>query len=328
VPSLVSLAVEPVLGVLAVTWRRRALVLAGGLAFAAALAIAAGAPSVWVLLVAFAVLYPASGAFVSLSQASLMDLEPARREHNMARWTLAGAVGAVAGPLLLAGCAWTGLGWRGLFAGFAVLALGLLALAARTPDVPGTGERPRLRDALSTLKRREVFRWLFLLELSDLLLDVLLGFLALYFVDELGTSASTGGLAVAVWTGAGLAGSVAAIPLLRRVDGLRYLRASAAVTAMLFVAFLLVPGTGAKLGLVAAIALANAGWYPVLAARLYAELGEASGLALTVGALFPLNAVLPLAIALLAERYGLGVALWPLLAAPVALLLLVPRRRP
>ena len=86
------------LGVVAVTWRRRALVLAGGAGFALALALAAGAPSFWVLLVAFSLLYPASGAFVSLSQASLMDLEPERREHNMARWTLAGAVGAVAGP--------------------------------------------------------------------------------------------------------------------------------------------------------------------------------------------------------------------------------------
>jgi hypothetical protein len=33
-----------------------------------------------------------------------------------------------------------------------------------------------------------------------------------------------------------------------------------------------------------------------------------------------------LGIAALAERFGLGVALWPLLAAQVALLLLVPRR--
>ena len=85
------------------------------------------------------------------------------------------------------------------------------------------------------------------------------------------------------------------------------------------------PHAGAKLALVAAIAVVNAGWYPVLQARLYAALGGRSGLVLTVGALFPLNAVLPLGIAALAERWGLEVALWPLLAGPVALLLLVPR---
>jgi hypothetical protein len=47
---------------------------------------------------------------------------------------------------------------------------------------------------------------------------------------------------------------------------------------------------------------------------------------LTVEALVPLNAVLPLAVAALAGRVGLGAALWTLLVAPAALLLLVPRR--
>ena len=178
------------------------------------------------------------------------------------------------------------------------------------------------------MTRGEVFRWLLLLELADMLEDVLLGFLALYFVDEVGTSGATGGLAVAFWTGAGLVGAGAMIPLLRRVDGLRYLRVSAGVTAMLFTGFLIVPGVGAKLALAAAIAVVNAGWYSVLSARLYGALGGGSGLALTVGALFPLNAVLPLGIAVLAERWGLGVALWPLLIAPLALLLLVPRTKP
>jgi FSR family fosmidomycin resistance protein-like MFS transporter len=325
VPNLVSLVVEPVLGIVSVTWRRRVLVLGGGLCFAAALALAAGAPGFWVLLLAFALLYPASGAFVSLSQATLMDLEPDRREHNMARWTFAGAVGVVVGPLLLAGFVLAGLGWRMLFVTLAVVALGLVLVLRRFPDAAVEEERPRFREALRAIRRREVFRWLFLLELSDLLLDVLLAFVALYFVDEVGSSAATGGLAVAMWSGAGLVGAGAMIPLLRRIDGLRYLRATAVVTGLLFVGFLLAPGVEAKLVLLAAIAVVNAGWYPVLKARLYGALDGGSGLVLTVGALFPLNALLPLGIAGLAERWGLGVALWPLLAAPLALLLLVPR---
>jgi hypothetical protein len=36
--------------------------------------------------------------------------------------------------------------------------------------------------------------------------------------------------------------------------------------------------------------------------------------------------VLPLLIATLAGQFGLGIALWPLLLAPVALFALVPRR--
>jgi FSR family fosmidomycin resistance protein-like MFS transporter len=274
--------------------------------------------------VAFVVLYPASGAFVSLSQASLMDLEPERREHNMARWTLAGSVGAAAGPFLLALFVWSGLGWRALFGAFALLALGLVLLV-RAPAGDVDEERPRVREALRALRRWEVFRWVFLLEVSDLLLDVFLGFPALYFVDVVGTSDAIGSIAVGIWTGAFLVGSALAIPFLRRFDGLRYLRVSSVASAALFVAFLLVPSTTGKLALVAALGVVNAGWYPVLKARLYDALHGASGLVLTVGALFPLNAVLPLAIAALAERFGLEVALWPLLVAPVALLILVPR---
>jgi FSR family fosmidomycin resistance protein-like MFS transporter len=315
-----------VLGVVAVTWRRRALVLGGGTCFAGALALAAGAPSFLVLLLAFATLYPASGAFVSLSQATLMDLQPERREHNMARWTFAGAVGAVAGPLLLAALVLVGLGWRELFAAFAMFALALVVLAARAHDGTSDEARTGVRDALRVMLRRHVFRWLVLLELSDLLLDVFVAYLALYLVDEAGASIAIAGLAVAVWTGADLVGSAVMIPLLQRYDGLRYLRVSAAVTGALFVVFLVVPDVGAKIAIVAAMGLANAGWYPVLQARLYGALGEASGLALTVGALFPLNALLPLGIAALAERWGLDVALWPLLAAPAALILFVPRR--
>jgi MFS transporter, FSR family, fosmidomycin resistance protein len=305
-----------------VTWLRRALVLAGGVCFAAALALAAAAPSFAVLLGAFALLYPASGAFVSLSQAALMDLEPERREHNMARWTFAGSAGVVAGPLLLAVFAVGGLGWRGLFVAFAAVAVALVVIVRRTPDAAVDGERPSLRAALRAVARRDVFRWLFLLELSDLLGDVLLGFLALYFVDEVGASRATGGLAVAVWSGAGLAGAAGMILLLRRVEAIRYLRASAVAAGAAFVAFLLLPGVGPKLVCVAAIAVVNAGWYSVLQARLYGALAGNSGLVLTVGALFPLNAVLPLGIAALADAWGLQVALWPLLAAPVALLAL------
>jgi FSR family fosmidomycin resistance protein-like MFS transporter len=325
-PSIVALVVEPVIGLAAATGRRRAFVVAGGLCFAAGLAVAAAAVSGWILLLGFALLYPSSGVFVSFSQASLMDLQPERREYNMARWMVAGGVGAVVGPLLLAAGTLAGFGWRGLFVVFAFTALVLVLVVRRSPDGDAEQDRPRMRAALRALARREVLRWLLLLELADLLLDVFVAFLALYLVDDVGVSVTTGGLAVAAWTGFGLVGSVALIPLLRRVDGLRYLRGSAVVAAGLFVAFLLVPGVGAKLVFVGALAFVNAGWYPILQARLYDALGGSSSLVLTVGILVPLDAVLPLVIATLAGQFGLGIALWPLLLAPVALLALVPRR--
>jgi FSR family fosmidomycin resistance protein-like MFS transporter len=104
VPLLLGSLLELPLGVLAGHGRRRRLaVLGGGMVFILSLAIAASARSFAGLLVAFVLFFPASGAFVSLTQSGLMDADPGRREQHMARWELAGSVGSVAGPIVLVG---------------------------------------------------------------------------------------------------------------------------------------------------------------------------------------------------------------------------------
>jgi MFS transporter, FSR family, fosmidomycin resistance protein len=274
------------------------------------------------------VLFSSSGAFVSLSQATVMDLEPDRREQNMARWSVAGGVGAIAGPLALTLLVAVGLGWRELFAAFAVVSLVVLVVVMRqTPALPHLhADRPAIRAALAALRRREVLRWLVLLEVCDLLLDVLLGFVALYFVDEVGVRAGVGGLAVATWTAAGLVGGLGIVVLLRRVSGLRYLRFSALAGIALYSAFLLVPGAGAKLALLALLGLASAGWYSIPKARLYAAMPGQSGASIALSSIAGLiGATAPLLVALVADRYGLDVAMWILLAGPIALLLGTPR---
>jgi predicted MFS family arabinose efflux permease len=88
-PNVASNVVEPFLGILGDVWKRRVLILGGGVIFALAVLLSALSQSLLALLLAFILFYPASGAFVSLSQAALMDTDPARHEHNMARWTFA-----------------------------------------------------------------------------------------------------------------------------------------------------------------------------------------------------------------------------------------------
>lgn len=330
-PEIVSNVIEPVLGVLGDTGWRRRLILGGGVLFCAGLVLVAASPSFLPLLLAFALLYPASGAFVSLSQATLMDLAPARREQNMARWNVAGSVGAVAGPLLLAGFVVLHLGWRPLFAAFAVLTLPAIILASSQLDRHSRLDSEEsllagLRDALRELRQPSVLRWLALLECADLLTDVLLGYLALYFVDVAGATVSQAALAVTVWTGAGLVGSLLLLPLLARLDGLLYLRASALASLIVFPLLLLAPGLLPKLLLVGSLALINAGWYPVLQARLYAELPERSGTAMAVGTIFGTGAaILPIVVGLVAQRAGLHTALWLLTAGPIVILLGLPR---
>jgi MFS transporter, FSR family, fosmidomycin resistance protein len=328
IPAYVGMVAEPGIGLLGDTRWRRAVVGSGGVAFALALAGVALADSFWPLLIAFVVLFPAAGAFVSLSQATLMDLDPGGRERNMARWSVAGGLGAVGGPLAVAAVAGWGGGWRWLFGVFALLTLGLLLATIRAwPAGPTVAPaRPSVRAALRAARRPTVIRWLVVLEFADLLTDVLLGFLALYFVDEVGVSAKTGGLAVAVWTGAGLVGGLGIVVLLRRVSGLSYLRASAPVALGLYAGLLVAPGAPAKLALVALLGLATAGWYSIPKARLYAALPGQSGAALTLGSLAGvITAAAPLALGLAAERYGLAAAMWILLAAPAGLLVLLPR---
>ena len=331
-PGLVSSLVEPFLGILGDIGRRRILILGGGVVFALALLLTALSQNFPILLISFIILYPSSGAFVSLSQATLMDANPARHEQNMARWTFAGSLGVVAGPIALGAAAMLNLGWRGLFLVFAGLTLIPLAVTYRFRSDIGQGGSGKtdfkagLVDALRALRRGEVLRWLTLLEFSDLMLDVLLGFLALYFVDVAGATPVQAGAAVAVWTGLGLLGDLLLIPLLERVRGLRYLRLSAVLESVLFPAFLLVPGFGAKLVLLGLLGLFNAGWYSILKAHLYSAMPGQSGTVMTVGNVFGLvGALVPLGLGLVAERFDLAATMWLLLLGPVALLVGIPK---
>ena len=182
-------------------------------------------------------------------------------------------------------------------------------------------------EALRALRRAEVLRWLVLLEFSNLMLDVLLGYLALYFVDVVGVTPAQAGGAVAVWTGVGLLGDFLLIPLLERVRGLSYLRVSVVAELVLFPAFLLAGGWWAKLVLAGLLGLFNSGWYSILQAGLYSAMPGRSGTTLAVTNVSGLVAALiPLGLGLAAEQFGLGNAMWLLLLGPIVLLIGLPRQ--
>ena len=135
-PLLVGGFLELPLGILAGQGRRRRLaVLGGGILFVLTLLAVASAHSFVVLMCAFVAFYPASGAFVSLTQAEIMDAWPDRQAQVMARWDLAGAAGAVAGPLLLTAVLASGGGWR---VGYLVLAgISAIVWLGAAPAGPG-----------------------------------------------------------------------------------------------------------------------------------------------------------------------------------------------
>ncbi len=111
-PQVIGTIIEPVLMLLGDTRLRKKLMVGGGITIVLSLLLLAGAGSFPVVLAAFIISFPASGAFVTLSQASLMDRNQGRETRMMARWTLAGSLGAVLGPLVLAGGFALAFGWR------------------------------------------------------------------------------------------------------------------------------------------------------------------------------------------------------------------------
>jgi FSR family fosmidomycin resistance protein-like MFS transporter len=333
VPGIVATVVEPGLALLGDTGRRRRVVLGGGIAFVLSLLLFAAAPDLTILLAASCILYPASGAFVSLAQATWMDLEPAATERNMARWVVAGSVGGVVGPLLLGAAVAAGSGWRLATVAAAALVIPVLIASIRLPfpaPHPDTTDlRAAFRGALAAIRRRRVMRWLTLLQLADLLEDVFLGFVALYLVDVGGASPALAAVGVGVLLAAGLVGDALVVRVLRRVDGVRYLRWSAAFAVVAYASFLLVGSPVAKVALLVPLGLLRAGWYAVLQGRLYAEFPARGGTAIAIGAPADLvGSLLPLAIGVAAQRAGLDSAMWILLAAPISLLMFLPTAGP
>src|SRR5215216_2500985 len=72
-PGILAAFIEPFIGILGDVWRRRALIIIGGILFTASLFMTSISISFLFFLLSFILFFPSSGAFVSLSQANLMD---------------------------------------------------------------------------------------------------------------------------------------------------------------------------------------------------------------------------------------------------------------
>lgn len=321
-PVLAGAVIEPLLGLAGDTRWRRALISGGGAVFAASMLLVAGAPGFWAVLAGLTASYPASGAFVSLSQAALMDLHPSNRAQNMSRWVMFGAVGAIAGPLLVAASERLGWGWRPAFVAVGAAAAGLAVAGLRVPSPPpGRAVADGAREALRALRDREVVRWLVLLECADLLVDAMRGFLAVYLVASAGASPAVAAGCLA-WLGlADAAASGVLIRLVERVEPLRIVRAGAVGALVFYPAALIMPWLPARLACFGVVAAVTAGWYPLLQARLYDALPDRSGSAMALGSVSATVAgIVPPLLGLLAAHQGVGAAMWVLMAGPVVVL--------
>jgi FSR family fosmidomycin resistance protein-like MFS transporter len=102
---------------------------------------------------------------------------------------------------------------------------------------------------------------------------------------------------------------------------------SVIIELILFPLFLLSSISWLKLVIVGLMGFFNAGWYAILKAKLYESMHGQTAAALTldnVSGLF--GKLIPLGIGLAAQTFGLGAAMWLLLAGPIALLIGLPRK--
>jgi FSR family fosmidomycin resistance protein-like MFS transporter len=334
IPRVMTSILQPLVGVWSDTGQRRRLIFAaGGVLIGALFIIWQGSTFGW-LVIGFSLLAPAASVLSGLTQSALMDSDPRHHEQNMVRWSIASSAGLVLGPALLAGALALGIDWRNVFLLLMGISLGVMLWGRwYVRDVPPLrlvapppAFREALRNAFTALKRREVVRWLLLVEVSDLMSEAPLAYLALYFVDVVGYSETAATFAIGVWTFTGLVGEIALLYLLRRIAGLTYLRYAVILEFAAFAAFLLIPDPTVKLLLIGLVGLFNAGWYSILKARLYAVMPGQSGTVLTLSTLTGiLFSPLPLLIGVLAGVVGLATAMWCFQLTSVCLFLFLPR---
>lgn len=326
-PGLVALLIEPLIGFSADTRHRRLLVMSGIVATAIGLAMIGFSQSYLVILIAFCILYPASGAYVNLAQATLIDSNPRRAEHTMARWVLIGTAGVAISPVMLTVVFSVSSSWRSVYWLLASLACVyiVLLLKPKFDAHAGAGDesiplRQMKTYLIEAIRNRSLMKWIVLTELADLMLDKLLEQVGLYFHDVARVTLIEATGAVSVFTAGWLIGNLILVPLLERLNGLRILRFTAAVVLIAYPAFLIVPNVVIKYLLIGLISVGTSSWYTILRAKSYEALPGRSGAVMAVTAIVGgLNLFVPVILGGLADAVGLQAAMWLLMIGPLAL---------
>lgn len=343
VGEIASFVFEPGLNLLSDRNSKRWPVLGGCLALALGFAIAASAPNLFWILLAFAVIFPAIGAAVGLAQATLIDEALHEAARTMTRWTFLASVGDLLAAPVVAGVLALGFGWRTLFWFAAALSLGAAAVlwpqAFPTPngaipeedgdevEGPVGGMLAGLRAAL---RHPLTLRWVAIALLASALDEIFLGFVALYLSDVVRLEAAT----VSLVLGAEVVGALAGLFLLgQRLDRWapeRLLRGLALVTLVGVAGISLSRSAWLVAAALFVVGCAAAGWYPLAQAGAYATLPGRSGAVRAVVTLFgaPFAIGLPLVVGGVAGVWGIAAAVGLLGLAPVAVLLLTPASAP
>ncbi len=253
VGSCSAMVLEPIINVLSDHHSKRWWILGGLLCLILSFVMAGSASNYSVLLLVFALYYPAVGTAVGLAEATLIDADLARSSVTMTRWTLLASVGDILAPLLVIGLVSLHQGWPQIcwLAAFLWACLFLLTVMQPFPRQTAEGSEPKVQDLRGertnytqpdpasgrekndrgleksrastwrtlnqAVRNPRLVRWGLLALIPTMVDEVLLGFVALYLRDILHASETTIGLLL---TGA-LLSSLLGLVLLDRLTWLR-----------------------------------------------------------------------------------------------------------
>lgn len=302
--------VEPITGAAIDLVRRRPLLVFGGVGWAAALLVAAGASSYGWLLAAFALVGVATGPLTQTCDVVLVEAHPDAVERITSRSGVIDTVGALLAPVAVAVTAWLGADERWLLAGTGVATAAYVALLASTQlpapsrrGEPGRAVRRMHGNVVDVLRDRRARPWLAALLLHELL-DLPDLFEPVWLSGVVGVSQSL----IAVHTTVGLAATIVSLVVLdrwlERADAAHVLTRCCLASLVVYPAWLFVPGYAAKLILVVPRNAVLAPLWPILRSRALASVPGRAG---TVSAITSLMGLVPLAAAFgwSAERMGL-----------------------
>ncbi|BCL78746.1 MFS transporter [Ktedonobacteria bacterium brp13] len=341
-----AMVLEPIINVLSDHDSKRWWILGGLFCLILSFVMAASTSSYSILLLVFALYYPAIGTAVGLAEATLIDADPASSVATMTRWTMLASIGDILAPLLVTGLVSLHQGWSSLCWLAACLWIGLCLLTAVQPFPRQVAEEsePTLAGATTeqvseksrantwrtlsqAVRNPRLLRWGLLALIPTMVDEVLLGFVALYLHDILHASESTIGLLLA----GTLLSSLLGLALLDRLSWLRWvahqsphrLLAGMAVAVLAGMFLLLTTHVIWQAGLaLGVVGLGSAGWYPIAQAQTYAQLPGRSSLVRAITGLgAPFDTALPAIVGFLSARFGLLAGLTLLGCAPLLMLL-------
>jgi MFS family permease len=331
-PQLAASLLEVGVALLSDVWERRRLMSAGQAGLAVALLFAAWTRSPWGLSVGLAFAGATSGVACGAAQALLVAGDPRGPDRAMVRWTLYASVGDLLAPLLTAASIALGFSFRGAMIAIAVVVVvqcALSAIGGKTDPSPNDessdAEPPAdaLRAALGRAARRpRLWLWLFVAALCTLLDEIVVALAVLRLNREEGVPVAFATTAALVFAGGAIVGSAVSDGAVARFGGRRVLVASALLCGLALGASLASHTPLATCAALFVVGIACAPHHALAFARAYDEMPGNPGTVQAVAQLFVVvDIAAPMALGVLADRFGLRAAMACLALQPLVILL-------